>query len=365
MKRLIALILALCLILCGCAGSGNEETTEDTTETTEDTSETTETTEDVPETTVEIPETTVETDPPIVYTNPLTGEVVDAEFTVRPIAIMLNNHKVALPHHGVSAADIIYEACVEGGMTRYMAIFTDVAAAGPIGSVRSCRPPFVDIVQGYDAIYSSAGGDSRVIASVNNAGINYINALSSKYFYRDQARMQKVAYEHCLFIKGADLLQLAKDKGYRTTANADKNYGLIFNDDAVVSGEAVNSVTIYFTKGGKTTTAIYHADLDGYTLNQYNIDYVDGNTGEKVVFSNVIILNASWYTINDGKHVQMDTVGSGTGWYLRDGQLMQINWSRSSATAPFTYTYADGTQVEFASGRTYVAVTAKTAGIDY
>lgn len=366
MKRLTALMLVLCLMLCGC-GSGSSETTTPSTEPSETSTQdiTEEVTEEVTEdVTEEVTEEVTEAE--ILYTNPLTGEATEVEWNKRPFAIMINNAQVALPHHGVSAADIIYETCVEGGMTRFMAIFTDPTEAKTIGSIRSARFPFVSIVQSYNAIYSSAQGDNCVTDKIYAAKIDYLNALASNnYFYRDSERLKRLALEHTMFIKGTGLVSYAESKGYTTTQSADYDYGLNFDDSVAARGNDVEKVTIYFTSGGKTTTATYNKDLGGYTLYQYNQNYIDGNTGEKVVFRNVIILTANRWVWSDNKNVVMDLVGTGSGWYLRDGKLEKITWKRAKESDPFTYTYSDGTEITLGVGTTYVAIISNASTIKY
>ena len=57
----------------------------------------------------------------------LTGEPVSETIgKQRPYAIMINNIDVSLPQSGVSQAEMIYEAQVESGITRLMAVFLNV-----------------------------------------------------------------------------------------------------------------------------------------------------------------------------------------------------------------------------------------------
>jgi len=74
----------------------------------------------------------------------------------RPYAIMFNNIKLASPQSGTSEAAILYEAIVEGGITRLMGIFEELNDTR-IGSVRSARHYFVSIADEYDAIYVHYG----------------------------------------------------------------------------------------------------------------------------------------------------------------------------------------------------------------
>ena len=368
MKRLFALLLALCLLLCACGGQA-EETTEATeqatTETTEPTTEpTTEATTEPTEETTEATEAPI--DPATV--NPLTGEILDAPSDARPFALMINNSKDALPHCGTGEADVVYETCVEGGMTRFMAIFTDPASVPTIGSIRSARPPYIGFVQSVDAIYSSAGAAQNVLNMISSAGVDYINGLyyDGSYFYRDSARLNAgYDLEHTMFIKGENILKLAQEQGLRTTRKEDQVYGFVFDDEAVPSGQSANTVTISFTSGGKTTTCSYDTEKDGYTLVQYGIDYIDGNTNEQILFSNVLVLEASRSILSNGIHVQMETVGEGPGYLCRDGQMIPITWSRESETAPYVYKTAEGTDVLFATGSTYIAVIADGAPVQF
>ena len=70
----------------------------------------------------------------------LTGAKVDASIgNRRPIAVMIPNNSAAQPQYGISKAGVIYEACVEGRITRLMGIFEDFDDLNYIGPVRSSR----------------------------------------------------------------------------------------------------------------------------------------------------------------------------------------------------------------------------------
>ena len=73
--------------------------------------------------------------------SPLSGLPIGEEWlNRRPVAIMLNNLKEALPQMGQSQADIIYEVPAEGGITRMLAVYQSLDGVGKIGSIRSARP---------------------------------------------------------------------------------------------------------------------------------------------------------------------------------------------------------------------------------
>ena len=85
--------------------------------------------------------------------NPLTGLECDASLVgQRPIGVMFNNIKDALPQIGLSKCDIIYEVLAEGGITRLEGLIFDYASVDNIGSIRSARPYYVNIARAYDAV---------------------------------------------------------------------------------------------------------------------------------------------------------------------------------------------------------------------
>lgn len=125
MKKQLAAGLACLLLLTGCAKSpATEDTTPTLPETTPVTSAPTAAPETVPPETEKAPS----------YVNPLTGEALSAPYDEsRPYAVMINNIQVAMPQCGTSHADIMYEVLAEGGITRMMAIFSNLEGETPLG----------------------------------------------------------------------------------------------------------------------------------------------------------------------------------------------------------------------------------------
>ncbi len=101
--------------------------------------------------------------------------IINLDSNERPIAIMINNHSIARQNHaGLNDAYIVYEAIVEGGLTRLMAIFKDKDTAR-IGSVRSSRHYFLDYALENDAIYVHYGWSPQAESDINILGVDNIN----------------------------------------------------------------------------------------------------------------------------------------------------------------------------------------------
>lgn len=380
MKRLTAVLLLLSLLLCGCAKTDKTPaTTAPATvpETTgpESTQPPVQGTTAPPETTVppvtdipgtqppvtDPPETTAPTPAP--YVHPLNGEGIYEPFMGRPVAVMLNNVKAAMPQHGVSQADILFEMATEGNTTRCMGIYSDVSNVAKLGSIRSVRLYFAQVMQGFNAVLVHAGGSAEADAYIKSKKLQTLNGNVSNAFYRDQDRLDKdYAIEHTLFISGKSLLEAVGKKGYNMTAKEEVSYGFQFAEDVALGGGDARKVTLYFGRNGKasgkSTVLTFDEKSGTYLAQQYGDAYIDANSGETVAFKNVIVLRAKTSLQSDGKHLTINTVGSGEGYFACGGEYVEIKWSRKSVKDPFTFTLADGSPITLGVGKTYVGVVA-------
>ena len=357
MKRTIALILALAMLLCGCAGKAEEP---DVTAAPTLAGAVTE---------IEIPETTAEptTEPtePEVYFDPLNGEILDAPFDGRIYASTISNIPDALPHVGVTKADVLIETFVNGSIVRGLALYTDLSDVEAIGSTRSTRLMFNDIVQHYNAILTHAGGSSQCIDDANERGLAHYNVdslmrqgdpLAQELAYRDKEYRR--AYEHCLFVKGPSVKPYAESKGVQVSGMPETDYGLIFTEDGTpAEGEAADkiTVTITYNRSKKDTVMIYDADLGKYTYNQYGKLMQDQITGETECFENVVVMFSN-ITMNNIYQVTDFTAG-GTGYYACGGKIIPITWTCDGEHSPFRFFTESGEPLPFGQGSTYIALT--------
>ena len=363
MKKLIALLLIASLILCGC-GASTPAATEATTAPTE--APATEATE-APTETTEAP-----TEPPVVYRNPLNGEVLDEPYTGRIFAVTISNIRDALPHYGTMEADILMEMWVNGSIIRDLALYTDVSKAEAIGSVRSDRLMFNQIVKMYDAVLADAAGSDQVLNDARNTGVNRMTidtGDSTDYSYRAKDRVftfkPESKYEHTLFAKGAGLLDFAQKKGFSVTQPADKDYNLHFTEDGTPEGETANSVNVTFTyrNNKKDTTMVYDESLGKYVYNQYGKAMVVGDTEDPECFTNVIIMLAD-ITRGDVYYTANFTNG-GTGYYANGGKIIPITWGCDGEESPFWFKTADGADLELGVGNTYMAIAPQDSPVTY
>ncbi len=287
-------------------------------------------------------------------------KIVNENSNSRPYAVMINNIITARPlQSGLQDAYIIYEIIVEGGISRYMALFMDTNTTR-IGSIRSARHYFLDYALENDAIYVHHGKSPQAQADFSKLGIDRIEVSEASTGWRDKTL--GVAVEHTLF---TSIEKLGNGIGNKRTT---RNKGLLLNysideidlserEDAIPA----TKITIPYsnsTKPGYTydpENKVYIRDVNG----KGNVDY---NTKKALTVKNIITYQVANYTLNDGENKgrqDLKTIGSGTGYYITNGYAIPINWSKSSRSEQTKYTLSDGSELKVNDGNTFIQIQPK------
>ena len=308
-----------------------------------------------------------EPEPALPYVNPLTGEgsLTDVGQN-RPIAIMLNNLEKALPQLGVAQADIIYEAPAEGGITRMLGVFQSVEGVGEIGSVRSARDYYVSLALGHDAVFLHAGGSPQAYDAIQNWGVTALDGVRGPYLgssensnlmWRDPVRKQSYSLEHTVVTTGQSIMDRLPTYNIRLDHEDGYHYEMNFAQDGTpADGVAAGEITVPFSSY-KTGRFVYNEDTGKYAVEEYGSPYIDGNTGEQVEVTNLVILKTACRETGDYLgHITVDLSSGGSGYFACGGKITELTWSKQAPYGQFYYEDADGSPITFGVGNTYVCV---------
>lgn len=314
-----------------------------------------------------------EPEPVYPYTNPLTGEGLMEDISgKRPIAVMFNNLEKALPQLGVGQADVIYEIVAEGGITRMMALFQDIQGVGDLGSIRSARDYYVNLAYGHDAIYVHAGGSPQAYEAIKGWGVNaidFVNGPCGVDSWRDQQRRASAGYEHSLLTSSTNLVE-QMPSWFRQEHKEGYQVGWTFDQETPAGGEAATALSVPFSTY-KTGYFTYDEQSGQYAISQHingkDRDYVDGNTGEPVLVSNVLVLYTDISVIagDSAGRMSVRTTGTGDGLLLRDGQVYPITWQRDSKNGCYRFVGASGGEVPLKPGSSYINVVKSSAQVEW
>lgn len=306
----------------------------------------------------------VEPEPVLPFVNPLTGEGCETDIGKnRPIAIMLNNLKKAMPQLGVSQADIIYEMPAEGGITRMMAVFQSVDGVGEIGTVRSARDYYVSLAYGHEAIFLHAGGSPQAYTKIKDLKLTALDCVNGPYegtlFWRDPWRKKNRGMEHSVLTSGETINELLPTYK-RVTLTHRENFSeplRFMGPDETAQGAPASSLSVTFSNY-KTGTFTYDPETRLYKISQYDGPYVDGNTEEQVAVKNVLVLYTDVSNVkgDDKGRKAVRTTGEGKGQFFCDGTVQDIIWHKKKDGSPLSYTDANGQPLKLGVGHSYVNV---------
>lgn len=271
-----------------------------------------------------------------------------------PVAIMVENQVQARPQSGLDKANIVFEALAEGGITRFMALYTFTQPVKEIGPVRSARPYYVDWARGYDALYVHIGGSPKAYARLSSTGARDFDQFhNSQYFWRDKSR--DVASEHTLYTSGYYMTLALLDKKLPTTGTYD---AWKYKDDAPSADRPSSQhITINFSSFSYKVDYEYDPVTNTYVRSEAEKAHVMRD-GTPLQPKNVVVLTVNRrleqpVTDNHGR-LEMDTVGQGSAQFFVDGILTKGTWKKESPQAPLQLLRQDGTPMTLDAGQTWV-----------
>ena len=273
----------------------------------------------------------------------------------RPIAVMIDNHKAALPQAGLNDAYMVYEIIVEGGESRLMALFKG-KSMDKIGPVRSSRHYFLDYALENDAIYVHFGWSPQAEYDISSLKVNNINGISEseKSFWRTKDK----SAPHNVATSTEKILQIAKRKGYATTS--DKKSILDYTADEVELKNGMNAdeITIPYSQSN-TVKYTYNSETKRYQRYSKGIEETDWTTKEKVTTKNIIITFARNAVINDGENKDRQTlynIATLDGYYITNGKAIKITCEKTSRNSQTVYKDLDGNEIKVNDGNTFVQI---------
>ncbi|OGH37510.1 MAG: hypothetical protein A3B44_02865 [Candidatus Levybacteria bacterium RIFCSPLOWO2_01_FULL_38_21] len=293
----------------------------------------------------------------------------------RPLGVMVENHKEAMPQSGLSSADVIYEAVAEGGITRFLAIFY-CQDAGQIGPIRSARTYFIDFLSEYGnyPLYAHVGGANQpgpadALSQLDDYGwtaYNDLNQFSIGFpvFWRDYDRLGRpVSTEHTMYSTADKLWEYARSS--RSLSDVDKKGALwskdflpySFKEDAVSSNRGTaQSIHLKFwaTMPEYFVDWIYDPTTNLYNRNSGKETYLDKNTNKQLTSKNIVVLFMQELSANDGYedniHLLYRTKGIGKATIFMDGKQIKGTWKKDSKTGRTQISDLAGAPIEFNRG---------------
>jgi hypothetical protein len=247
------------------------------------------------------------------------------------LGVVVDNYVAARPQSGLSRASMVFEAPVEGGITRFLALFWQYAAS-QIGPVRSTRIYFDELAQAYAIPLAHAGGNVDALRAIGPLGVKNLDEIygSGPYFWRTLSRVppQNLYTSTALLLKGVRQhhLTLGPVPTWPTgPLHAGSPAGRF-----TVAFSGVEVANWLYQKGWYVR---YEGSTQDLTLN-----------GHAIRARGVLALvtpeapDPDPYTPGA---IRLDMTGQGQGWLAANGRVVAVRWTRQ-AGKPFRILTAGG-----------------------
>lgn len=285
--------------------------------------------------------------------NSLSGrEGTDGEI----LAVKIDDTVSARPQIGIDRADVVYIEQVEGGLTRLAAVFSSEIPT-LIGPVRSARISDIEILAQYGrVVFAYSGAQSKMLPVISAANLNDYGAQrqSPTIYTRDESRSSPTN-----MVLRADLL-LEKVRSDGREIAKSRSVGWNFGDRPT-GGIAITGAKMSWPAASYDVT--WSIEEERWLISNNGVPNMSASGSQHgpttFAIQIVEILPSEYGDKFGGVTPYSKTVGTGTGFVLRDGKYFPATWSRPDELSGTTWWALDGSELAFARGQVWIALTEK------
>lgn len=257
---------------------------------------------------------------------------------------IIENSSAARPQSGISYADILFETSAEGGIPRFLALFSSNLPS-IIGPVRSIRPYFIDIVKEFNIPVAHCGGSAEALTTIDNdSSIISINEITQgSYFWRDSSRKAP----HNLYTSSDNIKKYVDSKNINITKSQFASFDENFFDNSNL--QPASNIKLLINKTYNTSYE-YRDNLYYKFMNSEKA--IDSINNSQINFSNIVVQKTPITLSNDNSHLNIPIVGEGEGIVFSKGKMINITWKRDSLNSKVTLLDKYGSIVPLSPGKT-------------
>ena len=276
-------------------------------------------------------------------------------------AVSIDNEAEARPASGINQAAIVYEAPVEGGITRFLAFFERGVQVPQIGPVRSARLYFLDWITDWSAVkFFHFGGSPEALAQIaaapalTAADEDGVTGAGGAFFSRDATRnAPHNAYTSSDNVETA----FAGSSAGSVNVNA-----WLMEDDPDISTRGADGQKFALALSSDPAynpVWVYDSAMNIYTRTINNQVEKDSD-GAAITAKNIIVMSTDVSVVDADGRLKVGTAGSGVAVIYRNGQSENVTWNEDPATpSPPHFTSANGSPAVLTNGNVWIEVVKK------
>jgi hypothetical protein len=275
---------------------------------------------------------------------PLLGTVVAADAATGPaLSVKICNVQNCEPLTGMNQADVVFEELVEGGITRYVAIWQSNVPE-VVAPVRSVRPMDPEIVSSFGGIVAYSGwGPQEVRNMILDTGLVNIIENDTNMF-----RLTTNVAPYNLALRAQQVI--AENPGLAAPQQQFAYSASPELSSAGRDGTPTSSITTVFSNYSDNSWT-YDAASSKYLRSQWGGPELD-EAGNQIASTNVVVMRVEIVDFMTLPRTVM--ISSGEAWVSTGGKTIHGTWSKDSATSPIRLTDDYGMTIRLAPGNTWI-----------
>ena len=295
--------------------------------------------------------------------SPLTGKyITQEEWLIRPrrvLSFKIDNNINARPQSGIQHSDLVYEVLVEGGMTRFLAVFLD-SSTDYLGPIRSTRPTDPTLIKPFGSTLVVSGATEGLIPSIRELGVPVIEEQKTPSMFRIASRKAP----HNLYADTELIRDVIDSKGYLFIQPGPQpifNFG--YNQNNWI--KKASKITIEYSN---ETTVIWK--LDGNLYNRFILDaysqsddpeahnWINQNGFDTGILTTetVIVIKGVNYRDEATTLPSILTVGIGPVSIFNNGNMVEGTWRRADIDDPFDLFDSNGDPIYIPPSKQWIHI---------
>ena len=284
---------------------------------------------------------------------PLTGVAGDA--AQRPaLAVKIENSREARPQTGLEQTDMVWEEVVEGGITRFVAVFHSQVPA-EVGPVRSVRPMDPKIIGPMKGLVAFSGGQPDFVQALSDAGLQVFSQDNGAPGFVRKKGVGPAPHN----VYGTPSTWWSKVDGNHQASPPEQfvHARTAAQATAVVAGTPAATLAITMSSYSHPSWA-WDGDTNTWLRSEGTTSSVSRG-GVRLSAVNVIVLRVKLIdtgTRDPAGNPVPETVldGSGDALVATGGKTIAGRWSKGDQLTPVKVTAADGSTIALAPGNTWI-----------
>ncbi|MEC7916479.1 MAG: DUF3048 domain-containing protein [Actinomycetota bacterium] len=287
---------------------------------------------------------------------PFRGVPINPEDLLSPrLALKIDNAPTALPQEGLQDADIVFEELVEGGLTRFLAVFQSKIPEF-VGPIRSGRSTDIPLLMPFDgALFGWSGSNWAFRKLLETVAITDVGLYRNPSTYWRQSERPSPSN---LWVRSSQLVEQAGSDPLPPEPLWP------FESSKQANAEPTRPIEGIEVDWGSTKVS-YRWDTKRKAWKRVQ----NGNThtavdaeGDEVALAqqNVIIQFTKYVLTNEedanGSRIPLGQVseGSGTAWILKNGGIVEGRWSKANITVHAEFVDQAGRAIAMSPGSTWI-----------